>query len=84
MQIICQLLGIYVIVVFGRILLSWFPTEPGGVMAGIQSFAYMLTEPLLGPLRRVLPPVGFGGMGFDLSPIVVIFGVYFLQGVLCS
>ena len=84
MEIICQLLGIYLIVIFGRILLSWFPTAPGGVMAGIQSFAYMLTEPLLGPLRGVLPTVGFGGMGLDLSPIVVIIGVYVLQGVLCA
>lgn len=84
MEIVCQLLGVYLIVVFGRIILSWFPTPPGGVMAGIQSFAYMLTEPVLGPLRSVLPTVGFGGMGLDLSPIILIIGLRILQGMICT
>ena len=75
MNIICQLLTIYLIVVFARVILSWFPLSPNSPMAGIYSFIYTLTEPVLGPLRRIMPPLG----GFDLSPIVVFFGIEILQ-----
>jgi len=81
---VCQLLGIYLLVVFGRVILSWFPMAPGGVLAGIQAVVYALTEPVLGPLRRVLPNVGFGGMGLDLSPLVLMFGIPILQRAICG
>jgi len=42
----------------------------------------MATEPILGPLRRALPPVRFGGMGFDLSPMIVLFGIIFLRPII--
>ncbi len=77
--ILCQLLSIYYIALIGRIILSYFPVQPGGVMAGIFSFLYTITEPVLGPLRRVIPPIG----GFDLSPLVVFFGLRLLQASIC-
>lgn len=82
--LVCPLLTTYMLVIFGRILLSWFPVAPGGLMAGVQSFAYMLTEPVLGPLRRMLPAVGFGGMGLDLSPIIVVIALRILMGAICG
>ena len=81
--LVCPLLTAYFVVLLARILLSWFPIAPGTLFAGVQSLAYALTEPVLGPLRRVIPAVGFGGMGLDLSPIIVIFGVQILQGMIC-
>lgn len=77
--LLCPVLTVYMVVVFGRILLSWFPLAPGTVLAGVQTLAYALTEPVLGPLRRVIPAVGFGGMGLDLSPIIVLFGIQIIQ-----
>ena len=71
---ICTLLNLYVIVVFARILLSWFTLQEGGVGAQLFSVTYTLTEPVLGPLRRSIPAVGV----FDLSPLVVIFGARLL------
>ena len=82
-SIFCLLIQLYLFVLFARIILSWFPISPGGAMAQIFSFLYTLTEPVLGPLRRVIPPVGMGGMGLDLSPIIVIFGAIFIQGLFC-
>lgn len=82
--VVCPLLSVYVLVVFARILLSWFPLQPGGLVAGVHTLAYALTEPVLGPLRRAIPAVGFGGMGFDLSPIIVIVGLRILQGAICG
>ena len=81
MGLVCSLLNLYLILLFARIILSWFPVSPGGAMAQIFSFLYTVTEPVLGPIRRAIPPIGMGGMGFDLSPIIVIFGVQILERV---
>ena len=81
MGLVCSLLNLYLILLFARILLSWFPVSPGGAMAQIFSFLYTVTEPVLGPVRRAIPPIGMGGMGFDLSPIIVIFGVEIVERV---
>ena len=82
--LVCPILTAYMVVLFGRIILSWFPLAPGTLFAGVQTFAYMLTEPVLGPLRRVMPAVGFGGMGLDLSPLIVMFGIQILQRMICG
>ena len=82
MGAICLVLNLYFIALFARIILSWFPVSPGGAMAQIFSFLYTITEPVLGPIRRAIPPIGMGGMGFDLSPIIVIIGVRVIAGVL--
>ena len=82
MGLVCTLINLYLILLFARIILSWFPVSPGGAMAQIFSFLYTITEPVLGPIRRAIPPIGMGGMGFDLSPIIVIIGVRVIAGVL--
>ena len=77
MEILCRLLDLYLIALFARIILSWFPLQPGGPMAQVFSFLYQITEPVLGPVRRIIPPIG---MGLDISPIIVIFGIRILSG----
>lgn len=41
-------------------------------------------DPLLRPIRKVLPPVRIGGGGLDLSPLVLIIGIQILGGFLCG
>ena len=54
-------------------------------MAGVYSFIYSITEPVLWPIRRLMPGIGVGGMGLDLSPIIVILLVQLLvRPILCS
>ena len=65
----------YLVIIFVRVILSWFPISPGSALASIYNIVYSLTEPVLGPIRRVMPSVGFGGMGLDLSPIIVLLGL---------
>ncbi len=81
--LLCRLLDAYLIVMFARIILSWFPVEPGSGLATVYGFLYSLTEPVLGPIRRVIPPLGMGGMGLDLSPLIVFFGISILRGAIC-
>lgn len=82
--LVCLAGNIFLFAVFARIILSWFPVSPDGIGASISSFLYGITEPVMGPIRRLLPPVGMGGMALDLSPIVVIFGLMILLGMLCG
>ncbi len=44
----------------------------------IGDFLYRITEPALRPIRRVLPNLG----GIDVSPIILILGLFFLKGIL--
>ncbi len=83
MVIICNLIGLYVLIIFVRIVLSWFPIDPDGPIATFHGLLHLLTEPILGPLRRVLPSVPIGQIRLDLSPIIVLFGAQILRGVLC-
>ena len=53
-------------------------------MATVAGFLYMVTDPVLLPLRRFLPPVRMGAMALDLSPLVAFFGISFLMSLLCS
>jgi YggT family protein len=75
-----RLIEIYILLILGRILLSWFPISRGTPMESVYSALYTVTEPVLGPVRRALPPLG----GFDLSPIVVIFGLQLLGQALAK
>lgn len=72
MALICTLLNLYLLVIFARILFSWIRVEPGTPVASIYSFVYNLTEPVLGPLRQVIPPVRLGMAALDLSPIIIL------------
>jgi YggT family protein len=75
--VLATLIYIYSLLIFGRIILSWFPISRGSPMESVYSGLYSVTEPVLGPVRRALPPMG----GFDLSPIVVIIGLRVLATV---
>ncbi|MBI2846239.1 MAG: YggT family protein [Chloroflexi bacterium] len=61
--------------IIARVILSWFrfdPTHP------ISTTLYDITEPILGPLRRYIPPIGM----IDISPMVAIILLNILQTVI--
>lgn len=80
MNLVCALLQVYFVVLIARIILSWFPQRPGSALSSITSVIFSVTEPVLGPLRRVIPPLGM----FDLSPLIVFIGLQILQRAICS
>ncbi len=71
------------IVLVARIILSWFPIEPNSGMSSVYGLLHAVTEPVLAPLRRFIPPVGMGGMALDLSPLIIFFGISILLQALC-
>ena len=64
--------------IVGRALLSWFPVRPGNPFHPLAVVLHQITEPVLAPLRRILPNFGM----IDLSPIVALLLLQFLQQVL--
>ena len=77
--LLCDLIQIYTIVLFVRAIFSWFPPPSGG-MATFYRILLDLTEPVLAPLRRVIPAAGM----FDLSFLVLIVFLIILRGQLCG
>ena len=80
MDLLCSLISVYYIVLLARVFLSWFPLQPGTALASIASIIYQLTEPVMGPVRRLIPTIGM----IDISPIVVFIGLQILQSAICG
>ncbi|MDH3494668.1 MAG: YggT family protein [Acidobacteriota bacterium] len=64
-------LGIYSLLIVIRIVLSWISSTGNK----LTRFLMKLTDPILEPFRRIIPPLGM----FDISPIVVLILLRFLQ-----
>lgn len=81
-EIVCRLLQLYLIVLLVRVVLSWVPSLPDPLRPlarGVQA----ITEPVVAPLRQVLPPAQIGNVALDLSFIVVFLLISVLQSLLC-
>jgi YggT family protein len=72
-QVMGMALNLYMWIVIIRALLSWVNPDPYNPIVQI---LYRITDPVLNRIRAWGP---FRGMAIDLSPIVVIFAIYFLQ-----
>ena len=75
--LLVQLLDLYSLVVLGAVVISWIQLPPSNPIA---TFLHAMTEPLLAPIRRVLPDMG----GLDFSPLVLLFGLRILRGLLLA
>lgn len=72
-KIIDMGLTLYIWIIIGRAIISWVNPDPYNQ---IVVFLYRVTEPVMAPIRRLLP---LRGLGIDISPIIVIMIIYFLQ-----
>lgn len=76
-SVLHMLLQAYIWVVIVRALISWVNPDPGNPIVQMLN---RLTDPLLEPIRRkMFRLMGYGGMGLDLSPLILIAAVYFLD-----
>jgi YggT family protein len=78
--IICAIVTAYMVVLFARAILSWFPVRPGTPWASVYGVLLDLTEPVLAPLRRIIPPAGM----FDLSFLVLFVALGILRAAVCG
>jgi YggT family protein len=78
--LILAILQIYLLVLLGRAIFSWVPPRRGGAADSVNRVLFTLTEPVLRPVRRVVPRVGM----IDLSFLVVFLGIVMLEQVVAS
>lgn len=83
LTVIIKIIDLYQFLLIVYVIMGWL--EVFNVLNRYNRFVYSihtvlfrLIEPLLSPIRRFLPDLG----GVDFSPLVLIFGTYFIQGVL--
>lgn len=73
MALIKELIYIYIWVLIISALLSWFPTtSSSGGLATTKRVLAQITEPLLRPLRQIVPRPNIGGVGVDFSVLVAV------------
>ena len=83
LDIVLIILDLYVWLLIASAILSWLiafnvVNTRNQFVAAIAEFLFRITEPVLGPIRRTLPSFG----GLDISPIVLILIIMFLQRVI--
>ncbi len=81
--LIDQVIGLYITLVIVQVVLSWLVAfnvvnTRNRFVYVVGDILYRITEPALKPIRRLLPSMG----GMDLSPVVLILGLYFLRVLL--
>jgi uncharacterized protein YggT (Ycf19 family) len=81
-SILCWASLLAMLVLFATVITSWFAVQPGTAMESVARGLRTLTEPVLGPLRDVLPQPRLGGGALDLSPVVVLLVLQVLRLVL--
>jgi YggT family protein len=87
-QVLCVLLSVYWIILLTRIILSWamslgWRPPYSGPLRTILDLIDAVTDPILRPLRALMPPIRAGGVGLDLSPLIAFVILFVLRSVFC-
>ncbi|HEX6947236.1 MAG TPA: YggT family protein [Acidimicrobiia bacterium] len=78
-DIIRLVLDLYFYAIFVWVILSWIPVTPGHPVTRFQYALGRIIEPLLRPIRSLIPPIRMGMAALDLSPLILLFLVRILR-----
>jgi YggT family protein len=62
---------LYILIMFVRAILSWFPYDPNSPLNPVRRVVFAVTEPVLAPFRRIIPPIGMIDISFLVAIIVL-------------
>ena len=83
MILVHELISLYIFLLIISALLSWFPaTNSTGGLATAKRVLAQICEPVLRPLRLILPRPQIGGVGLDLSVLVAIILLTFINRII--
>jgi uncharacterized protein YggT (Ycf19 family) len=82
MDLICIALLLFQLAFLLRIVLTFFPLAPGGGTATVRDLAVLVTDPVVMPIRRAVPPVG-GAIGVPVADLLVLLGLQLLIFFFC-
>jgi|TARA_B110000263_G_scaffold175676_1_gene153568 YggT family protein len=71
------LIEILYLAILARVILSWIPVRDNKILNSILKVVYAITEPILVPIKKVLPSTGM----FDFSPMVALVLIIILQNI---
>ena len=76
---------VYIILILIRVLLSWIPRMPyNPTLRAVLDFITDTTDPYLNLFRRIIPPIGGGGFGLDLGPMIGLIVLFILRGLVVA
>jgi YggT family protein len=78
-SILCVVSLVAMLVLVATIVTSWFSVQPGTAIESVARGLHSVTDPVLAPLRGVLPQPRVGGSTLDLSPLVVLLALQVLR-----
>ncbi len=82
---VAALFLVYIILILIRVLMSWIPRMPyNPTLRAVLDFITETTDPYLNLFRRIIPPIGGGGFGLDLSPMIGIIVLVILRGLVVA
>ena len=81
-EIVRDILLAFLVCIWIRVILSYFPLSPGSPANGLARVVGTVTDPVLLPVRKVLPPLRLGAGAIDLSPMVVTVVIIILMDLL--
>jgi YggT family protein len=80
---VAALFLVYIVLILIRVLISWIPRMPyNPTLRRVLDFITETTDPYLNLFRRIIPPIGGGGFGLDLSPMIGIVVLVILRGLI--
>jgi len=80
---VCLLLQAFAAVVFARVILEWMPVPDEHPVGRVRHWLRVVTQPVLAPIRALIPPLRVGSAAVDLSPVILILLLNLLAGALC-
>lgn len=87
MGLVCLILNVFMLAIFAWIVLSWIVAfgrlNWGHPVRKLYDLLARGIDPILRPIRAVVPPVRMGGAALDLSPMILIFGVILISRIIC-
>lgn len=81
-EIICIFLLLFQLAFLLRIVLGFFPLAPGGGTATVRDLTVLVTDPVVLPIRRALPPMG-GGLAFPVDTLLILIGLQVIIAFVC-
>jgi YggT family protein len=83
MNLVHSIISLYIWILIIAALLSWFPAQSSsGGLATTQRIFAVLTEPVLRPLRQILPRPRAGGVVIDFSVLVAVILLIFINRII--
>ena len=81
-DLICIALLLFQLAFLLRIVLTFFPLSPGGGTATVRDLAVLVTDPVVMPIRRAVPPMG-GAIGIPIADLLILLGLQVVIALVC-